>query len=328
MLETCTLTVLALMNSCLPISRLLRPCATRREDLALARGERLVLTVRGRCVGRGRRPSARQLGQQRLGAEPLARSPAAATSSVGLRPGRPAARSTAASRAWDRASSKTWPNVSNAATAVLPGRISSSSRRGVDAGQPAQPQVLGAQPGRPTPCPRVPIDPCAAQPAARPPRRARPARSPRAAIAARSAGRSVGRARSPAARASARTAGPAPGSTAAPTAARRLSTTSSWAAEGSLEVAAVAEQVDRRGAGEDQRSCRRLSHHGRSVRQQVRGPRRSPRPAATAGPREARAASAGGGGDSPVTSSDPQRVVPVARDVGRRSPPMSRASTP
>jgi hypothetical protein len=57
MLDTWTLTVLALMNSWRPISRLLRPCAISVQHLLLARGQGLRpvaarRTLRGRAAAR------------------------------------------------------------------------------------------------------------------------------------------------------------------------------------------------------------------------------------------------------------------------------------
>ena len=65
MLETWTLTVLGLMNSCLPISPLAAALGDQRQDLGLARGER----VRRGSAALGVLPSALQVVEQRLRAE-------------------------------------------------------------------------------------------------------------------------------------------------------------------------------------------------------------------------------------------------------------------
>ena len=126
----------------------------QREHLLLASGERLVASRRrtprlaAPPPGPAQDP---QLGEQRLGTERRRRL---------ARRGRPARRpppgdrppcSTAASRARDRATSKTWPKASNADTAARQASTSSSSGGRVDAGQPAQPGVLGAHAGGPGP---------------------------------------------------------------------------------------------------------------------------------------------------------------------------------
>ena len=156
MLDTCTLTVLALMNSCLPISPLLRPCGDQREDLPLARGERVVRTVAVGCVAARSRPSVRSSASS--GSARRRSAVARADVRRGRAPaGSPAARRTAASRACDRACSKTCPNVSNASTASSQAATSSSSPGRVDAGQPAQPSVLGSAAGAIQACPSGPI---------------------------------------------------------------------------------------------------------------------------------------------------------------------------
>ena len=164
MLETCTLTVLVLMNSCRAISPLLRPSRDQREDLA-PRGRS------GRVRPAGVGPRARH-------------GPTVAPSSAssGSAPS-PAAAARAAVRSVARASSRCdRPRRSTARQpglrprrlervahrlegrdGALPGGDQLLLRGRVDAGQPAQPEVLGVAPGRPRRCPRARTAACALQ---------------------------------------------------------------------------------------------------------------------------------------------------------------------
>ena len=195
MLDTCTLTVLALMNSCLPISPLLRPWATSARISRSRAVSRVVAAVARRCVAARSRPA--------CAARPAAARRAAARRSRGPRsaavgPPRRVDRSRAGRR---RAGPATGPSRRRARTPRTASTASSQARdqlvlrRGVDAaGQPAQPRVLGAHPGHPGLALGTDHLP-ATQPARRrPPRRPRPARRRGTIIAARSSA-DIGRGR-------------------------------------------------------------------------------------------------------------------------------------
>ena len=125
----------------------------QREDLALARGERVGRGVSARTGGR---PIARSSSSSGWAPSRCAASRARSPSSRA--PARsPVARRMPARAVRTRASSWTWPKSSNSDDRVAPGVDEHVLRRGVDAGQPAHPQRLGVEPLHPGAALRPPV---------------------------------------------------------------------------------------------------------------------------------------------------------------------------
>ena len=147
MLETWTLTVLALMNSCLPISPLRPALRDQRQDLALARGERV---GRRRRCGPASDAERAELVEQGLGTQPAGGLPGRGRRPRGPRPGR---RWRAGSRPARPATgrSRDVAEVLEHHDRLAPDVDQHVGRRGVDAAQPAHPQQLGVEPLDPGP---------------------------------------------------------------------------------------------------------------------------------------------------------------------------------
>ena len=149
MLDTCTLTVLALMNSCRAISALLRPSDDQGEDLDLAPGEVVAggVAVAARAVA-ARADAAAQLVEQRARAEPDGGRPGG----VEVRAGLVGATGGAQHRAEAGLRPGGLERVAHrleGGDGALPGRDKLVRVGGIDAGQPAQPQELGVEPLEP-----------------------------------------------------------------------------------------------------------------------------------------------------------------------------------
>ena len=235
---------------------------------------------------------------------------------------RPAALSTAASRACERARSKTCRSASKASIARSASGSRSSSRPAASSPTSQRNRACSAlHPGQPGPALRALAAVGLEAHGARRGRRPRPA----SAAARQQVVAVVARRR----RAPRSPAGPSISPDSRIRAWKSLfahippssATVSSCASSRGRQVAAVAVQVDRGEAGEQRRPCPRAGRAARA-RAAARAPRASPRPARTSRPLATSIASARSGGDSCAHVGERQGAVPVAE---RRTPPGCRA---